>query len=139
MSKQELKLQRVSEVNAVIKAISNHGRRFFFNHTHGRVGEMVMCKTGHLYFVDDYSGKPIYVANKGRWRGFPHGGTLRSLVESFSHYIRTGDQLHPGLIGLERTFTEGDIWGYGKEAIAAVNAEIIGSPVFAAQPAPGRE
>ena len=124
------KFERLDQVNDVIRAISNHGRRFFWNEKNKRVAEMLIGPRGHLFFRDDYSGELVYIAYKHNWRKFSHGGTLRQLVEGFADYIRTGDTLHPGNIGLEREWTDGDVWGYGADAIAAVKAELIDSPVF---------
>jgi hypothetical protein len=142
------KLQRLDDVNKVIKAISSHGRRFF--HYGGsnvyddatktatfipadRTGYLAL-RRGRVYLIDEYSEKAVYTHETknvpNRWRGFTHGGTLRRLVEEFRDYILTGQPLHPGYIGLEREWQDGDIWGYGKEAIAAVNADIKDSPVF---------
>lgn len=130
MNKTQIKLQRVAEVNAVIKAISNHGRRFFFNAQHNRVAEIKIGNNGAILLIDDYTGMPVYTAYKYDWRWFSHGGTLRRLVEGFAEYIRSGKQIHPGNIGLVREWTDGDVWGYGKDAIQAVWNEIENSPVF---------
>ena len=60
-----------------------------------------------------------------------HGGTLRRLVELFAEYIRHGHKLHPDYIGMQRqNLVNGDIWGYGTEAVEAVRAAVRWSPVF---------
>lgn len=145
MTKTELKQQRVAEVNAVIKAISNHGRRFFYYggskrrqpdgslkfEPADRIG-YIELRRGMVYFVDEYTQKAVYTHNtaiQSGWNGFNHGGTLRRLVEDFRDYIMTGQQVHPYFIGLPRE--DGSfIWGYTKMEIDAVKEEIAGSPVF---------
>jgi hypothetical protein len=125
------KHERVAEVNALIKTISDYGRRFFFNERSNRVAHMFIGHRGHLYFVDDYSGVPIYVAYSGRWSRFSHGGTLRNLVDELANYVRTGAQLSIGWIGPER-FDDSNIWGYAAEEMAKCRAEAAKSPVIAA-------
>jgi hypothetical protein len=125
------KQQRCDEVNKVILAISNHGRRFFYNGHHDRVASMYVAPNGHIYFIDAYTGGAIYVAYNGRWRKFTNGGTLRDLVLQFYTYISKDVPINIGYIGLyRRAIVDGDIWGYGDAAIQAVLAEVKDSPVF---------
>lgn len=130
MKRAEQKAARLAEVNQLIKSISDFGRRFFYNKQHDRVARMVIGKAGHLYFVDDYSGKPIYTAYRGHWRGFSHGGTLRSLVQALADYVRTGKQLSMDWIGPER-FDQSNIWGYAADEMAKCRAQAALSPVIA--------
>ncbi|WP_323142772.1 hypothetical protein [Massilia phyllosphaerae] len=129
MKRAEQKAARVAEVNKLLKSISNFGRRFFYSKQHDRVASMMIGKTGHVYFVDDYSGKPIYTAYQGHWRGFSHGGTLKSLVQALAEYIRTGKQLSMDWIGPER-FDQSNIWGYAADEMAKCRAEVALSPVI---------
>lgn len=122
------KAERLGHVNALIKTISDHGRRFFYNKTNDRVARMLIVPTGHIYYVDDYSGKAIYVAYQGHWRGFSHGGTLKQLVQSFADYVRTGDQLSINWIGPQR-FDDSNIWGYAEEAMNKCRAEALTNPM----------
>ncbi|MBX7277155.1 hypothetical protein K2E96_16430 [Pseudomonas sp. ERGC3:05] len=101
-----LKRQRAEQVNQVIRIIGTHGRRFFFNQAGDRFASME---------VDH--------------RGFSHGGTLRSLVEGFRDYIRTGELMHPGYLGPER-FDYSNIWGYDEEGMKAVREQAGALPVF---------
>jgi hypothetical protein len=148
MTKTEARQQRVAEVNNVIKAIAAHGRRFFHyggSNVYDRATKnttfvpadrtaYLELRRGRVYIIDEYSQKAVYTHETknipNSWRGFTHGGTMRRLVEEFRDYILTGAQLHPGYVGLEREWQKGDVWGYGKEALAAVRADIAGSPVF---------
>lgn len=123
----ELKVERLAHVNDLIKTISDHGRRFFYNERNNRVARMLMGPRGHLYFQDDYTGKAIYVAYQGHWRGFSHGGTLKSLVERLAAYVRTGDCLSIDWIGPER-FDQSNIWGYAPDAIARCRAAALSNP-----------
>ena len=79
-----------------------------------------------------YTGKRVFTHETvwgGRWRGFSHGGTLRSLVEAFRDYICTGKQLHPGYLGPER-FDDSNIWGYDEAGMKAVREQAGALPVF---------
>ena len=63
---------------------------------------------GKVWIIDDYSGKRVFTHETvwgGRWRGFSHGGTLRSLVEAFRDYICTGEPLNRGYLGLNGSMT----------------------------------
>ena len=125
----EKKMMRVNHVNALIATISDHGRRFFYNAGRDQRAKMMLSRTGHIYFQDDYSGKLIYVAYQGRWRGFSHGGTLKNLVERLADYIRTGDPLSIDWIGPER-FDQSNIWGYSQESMAKCRAAAQLSPAI---------
>jgi hypothetical protein len=49
----------------------------------------------------------------------------------FAEYIRHGHKLHPDYIGIQnQSLVNGDIWGYGAEAVDAVRAAVLWSPVF---------
>lgn len=129
-----LKQQRCEQVNAVIKIIGSHGRRFFYNARFDRYAQIELDHCGRAWFVDDYTGERVYTHRTGfgnEWRGFSHGGTLRDLVERFRDYITKGTQLPPGILGLERINpNNGNIWGYEPEALQRVRAEAGSSPVF---------
>jgi hypothetical protein len=105
------KQQRAAHANDLVKIISDHGRRFFYNANKDRVAGFSVAPSGHIYFTDDYTGTPIYVAYQGRWRGWSHGGTLRELIRRMARYINTGKRLSLDWIGPER-FDQSNIWGY---------------------------
>jgi hypothetical protein len=143
----EQKVERLTEANRVIGAISRHGRRFFhyggserrqadgsFKYEAADRTARLELRRGRLYFIDDYSEKAIYTHDTkpfgNNWSGFSHGGTLKDLVKAMRDYVLTGRQIHPGYIGLQRQWADGDIWGYGMVALAAVRAEIGESPMF---------
>ena len=126
------KQQRTNQVNHVIRIIGNHGRRFFFNQKTNCYACMEVDQRGKIWFIDDFSSRRIFIHKTnwgGRWRGFSHGGTLRSLVEEFRDYIRTGEPLHPGYLGPER-FDDSNIWGYDIEGMRAVRKQAGTLPVF---------
>lgn len=123
------KVARIEHVNALIKTISTYGRRFFYNANNNAVAEMVIGLDNHIYFIDDYTMKAVYVAYNGRWRGFSHGGTLRDLIRELAHYIRTGEQLSIDWIGPERIrITDGNIWGYASDEMNKCRAEALKNP-----------
>lgn len=110
--------ERVGEANALIKVISDYGRRFFYNKERGSVSRFVTNARGQVFFVDHYTGKPIYVAKEGAWDGFTNGGTLKSLVQALANYIRTGHRLSIDWIGPGRLRAEdGNIWGYAADQL----------------------
>jgi hypothetical protein len=123
------KTDRLAHVNDLIKTISDYGRRFFYNKERDRVARMLIGPKGHLYFQDDYTGKAIYVAYQGRWSGFSHGGTLKTLVEALANYVRTGQQLSIGWIGPER-FDDSNIWGYAEDEMAKCRAAALTNPAI---------
>ena len=131
-NKLTLKQQRTEQVNQVIRIIGNHGRHFFLNQKANRYACMEVDQRGKIWFIDDFSSRRIFTHKTdwgGRWRGFSHGGTLRSLVEEFRDYIRTGEPLHPGYLGPER-FDDSNIWGYDIEGMRAVRKQAGTLPVF---------
>lgn len=122
------KADRLGHANALIQAISRHGRRFFYNATSGTTGRLDLDVRGRLWWIDEYRGARVYVAHSGRWRGFSHGGTLRGLIQALHGYIQRGDLLHLEYIAPAMSY--GDMWGYGTEAAAAVRAEAHQLPMF---------
>jgi hypothetical protein len=131
-SKLTVKQQRAEQVNQVIRIIGTHGRRFFFNQSANRYASMEVDHRGKVWFIDDCSNRRIFTHKTiwgGRWRGFSHGGTLRSLVEGLRDFIRTGEPLSPFYLGPER-FDDSNIWGYDEEGMKAVRDHAGALPVF---------
>lgn len=110
------RLERIKHVNDLIKVISDHGRRFFWNAKDQRVARMEMDARGRLWWIDDYRGARVSIEKIGghehRWKGFSHGGTLMSLVQALRHYVKTNDPISMYSIAP-------DCWGYDAEAQAA--------------------
>lgn len=126
------KADRVTEANRVIESISRHGRRFFYCAAQVRTAHFILGARGQILFVDDWTGKPVYVAYRGNWRQFSHGGTMRGLVEALAEYIRSGAQIPAGFLGpWPKWICGGDLWGYGGSAMAALRAETVGMPAIA--------
>lgn len=133
-----IKEQRAAHANELIDVIARHGRRFFHNQRHQR-NARIELRNGRVYFIDDYSGKAIYTHRttfENRWRGFSHGGTLRSLIEQLRDYIMNGTLLSRWVIAPAYANSDGDIWGYGPAA-EAVRAEAWALPLFAPAKAEG--
>lgn len=121
--------ERVEHANALIKVISEHGRKFF--ERKGVVATLELDKNGKVWFVDEYSKARIYTHYRDRWHGFSHGGTMRNLVELMRDYITKGTQLPLYVIAPVRWNPDnGDIWGYGKEAAAAVRTAAAQLPII---------
>jgi hypothetical protein len=128
MNKFDAKLQRAGHANALIQIISDHGRRFFFCRSTGRVAYLIL-KGGRVYLVDDYTGATIYTHKTSfgnGWRGFSHGGTLRNLIEMLRDYIVHGTLLHPSYIAQ-------DCWAYDASAVLAVRRHAYLLPMFESQ------
>lgn len=127
------KQQRLEHANQLIAVIARHGRRFFYNQTRNATAHFKLDHRGRVWFIDDYSGQRIYTHRAGfqsRWRGFSHGGTLRDLVERMHDYIVSGQQLSSHWLGPERSYTEGNIWGYAQDAMDAVRREGAELPII---------
>jgi hypothetical protein len=131
MSRRKEKFERLVHINQLIWTISKFGRRFFYYDKMDRTASMSISDAGHIYFHDDYTDKPIYVAYRYRWHEFSHGGTLKELVKAMAHYIRTGDKLSLDWIGPDRrNITDGNIWGYAPEDMAKCRAEAALNPAI---------
>lgn len=122
------KHQRLAQANAVIQAVSGVGRRFFYCERHDRVARFELTIDGRLWFRDDFSDTRIYVAYKGRWRVFSHGGTMRKLIDALADYIRFGKRVPAGHFGpWPAWICEGDLWGYGSDAMAELRSTLAGN------------
>lgn len=126
------KAERAAHANQLIKAISNHGRRFFWFDREQRTASMEVNERGRVYFVDDYTGKRIDTHYRGCWRGFSHGGTLRDLVEKLRDYIRDEIKIPIFYIAPNRGAIDGnfDMWGYGEDACKALQNEVASLPII---------
>lgn len=131
MNRLQQKVERLEQVNALVTVISTYGRRFFYNATNDRIAQMVIGKGGHLYWVDDYTRKPIYIAREDHWRYFSHGGTLRDLVKRLAQYVRDGKPLPLDWIGPKRNSDGSNIWGYAAEEMEKCRAAALGTGVIA--------
>lgn len=125
MSRVAERRERAEHANQLIRVIADHGRRFFWSELHQRYASIEVDAGGRVWFIDDYSGKRIYThwtpfGNK--WRGFTHGGTLRSLVEKMRDYILAGEQVHLDRIAPTMIDGKTNLWGY--ERLAAYEARI---------------
>lgn len=117
--------QRTKQCNDLLHAIAQHGRRFFLHE--GRVSRLELDDRHRVWFVDAWSQRRIYTHyERGRWKGFAEGGTLRDLIGYMRDYITRGADEH-----LQRILRMlgpwpahvcgGDLWGYG-ESMAAVRS-----------------
>lgn len=122
-----IQCERVDHINQLIKIIASYGRKFF-DHK-GTIATMEKDAKGKVWFVDEYTRRRIYVAYKGLWKGFNHGGTLRNLVEEFYRYIKTGEQIDIRLIGLKGFRTDGsNIWGYPPKDVVKMRRDALKLP-----------
>ncbi len=116
---------RLAEANDVIAAISRHGRRFFYSAEHDRNSRFEMDSRGKLWLIDKYTGRRVYVSYTGEWRAFSDGGTLRRLIEALANYIRSGEKMPSSHFGpWPDWFCDGDLWGYGAEAMAQLRTDL---------------
>lgn len=119
--------ERVDHANALIQAISNHGRRFFWSKSGQKVAQLSVDTNGKIWWTDDYQGTRVCIEKVGgyehRWRGFSHGGTLKNLVQMMRDYIKTGQQIHFGYVAQE-------CWGYDEEATLAVQNATAALPIL---------
>lgn len=122
---------RVGHANDLIKIIASHGRRFFWNATHQRTASIQIDANLRVWWIDDYSGAAIYTHHESSdWKGFSHGGTLKSLVCAMRRYIVTGETMHREYIAPERMNPGSNIWGYDTESAIAVRAAAFDLPIM---------
>ena len=77
----QLRLDRIIAANEFIRVIANCGRRFFRNSGAGHDAFLTLnARRNIVWLFDDYTGARINVVKEGRWDGFSHGGTLKSLA-----------------------------------------------------------
>lgn len=123
---------RLDRANDVLRIISEHGRRFFWNESKGRIARFARID-GYIVFVDDYTGEPILL-EPGRQTGFSHGGTLKTLCLALSAYIASGKPVPPGHFGpWPEWVCGGDLWGYGDD-MATVRERVLATGVCGATP-----
>lgn len=132
----EARLERLDHANELIRVISDHGRRFFWNYANKRVARLELDGRSKVWWIDDYRGSRVCTEKicgyEHSWRGFSHGGTLMQLVQMMRDYIKTGERIPLAYICMQRRMdTDGDIWGYGAEAAAACREAAAKLPIIA--------
>lgn len=126
------KIQRINAANAVLAAVAQFGRRFFFDHHSGRVARFELALNGKLWLRDEHTNRRVYVSYRGKWRWFSNGGTMQRLVEDLGSYIKRGSPISSRHFGpWPQHLCNGDLWGYGPEAMTALRAALAGSPAIA--------
>lgn len=131
--------QRVEHANELIRMIGSHGRRFFWSSKHQRFARLELDARGRVWFVDDHTGTRVFThRTNGRWSGFTHGGTLRSLVDDMRDYIMLCRPIPHWRIAPEQMGDPTkDIWGYGLEAAEALRTEAFNLPIIEREPTQG--
>jgi hypothetical protein len=134
------KAARLEQANALIHAISSHGRRFFYCEDRDRIAKFEI-QDKRIKFIDDWSGMSMQCLEGRRWKGFSHGGTMKNLIQKLSNYIRLGEKLNIGIIApaylfgpvqsdIEEGEPESNIWGYPDAAKKALLEQINGMELF---------
>ena len=132
--------KRLENVNRFLREIGDRGRRFFYNDKFDRYAHMEMDARGRVWFVDDFSGVRIYTHHRNRlWRGFSHGGTLRSLVERLCDHVKKGVQLNPRYFDLRPWSVSGHPWGYPHEDYPQLKAAGVRLGIIPEQEGSGDE
>lgn len=130
------KQERLQHANDLIKAIGSHGRRFFYSAERDAFACLEL-RNGRVWWIDDYMGRCVFTHRTtftNGWRGFSHGGTLRSLVEDMRDYITHGTPIPRWKIVIQRLSAADDdlgdnVWGYSEEAARAVRAAAYALPI----------
>ena len=114
----QLRLDRIIAANEFIRVIANCGRRFFRNSGAGHDAFLTLnARRNIVWLFDDYTGARINVVKEGRWDGFSHGGTLKSLAGSIGAFVLSGKTMRYGYF--QPTMDNGfeNPWGYGDDIL----------------------
>lgn len=112
------RLERIIVANEFMQVIANCGRFFFRNTGAGHDAYLSMNTRGNIVWIhDDYTGARINTAKEGRWDGFSHGGTLKSLAGSIGAFVLNGSTMRYGYF--QPTMDNGfeNPWGYGDDIL----------------------
>ena len=118
--------ERLEKANQLIHVIASHGRHFFCHR--GVTSWLELAPNQRVWFVDSYTYHHVYTHYQRRWHKFSHGGTLKNLIQKLQKYILRGERLSRGHFVFPDWLCEGDLWGYGAEAMKPVieAAEALG-------------
>lgn len=125
--------QRAEHCNEAIRIIGDHGRRFFYSEKFERYARVEIDQHGQVWWIDESSGERIDTQRAGRghrWPRFSHGGTLQYLAEQLCDYVLTGEPVPIWLLGPERAWHAGNVWGYPPEEMAKVRKLAGTLPIF---------
>lgn len=95
---------RLIAANQWLESWASCGRMFFQD-------EYFYMKGRYLYFHIEWNTKEIYVNRLGPWRGFHHGGTLKSIIWFLSKRIRDKSDS----LAIAGNLRYNNITGYGKD------------------------
>ena len=112
------RLDRIIAANEFIRVIANCGRRFFHNTGAGHDAYLTLNAGRNIVWLfDDYTGKRINIAKEGRWEGFSHGGTLKSLLQSIGRHVLCGSMMRYGYFQPLMANGFENPWGYGDDIL----------------------
>ena len=106
---------RIEKANQFLCTIATRGRCFFaYKHDDGIViARFMRQQNGSLWLLNEWKKEWMYVSrrnNDGTYKGFHHGGTLRSLITALVDWIRDGDlMLNPGAFNSHWAYPEQDL------------------------------
>lgn len=120
------KEQRVEIVNAVIREIASHDRRFF--HHNGQIAELFIKGTKIWYkceWINDRAKHPVTeiclsVPEYRSLKGWFHGGTLQGLVLDFRDFINSGKPAN-GKHGYGGLYSPH--WGYSVGSMSEIRSK----------------
>ena len=114
----QLRLDRIIVANEFIRVIANCGRCFFRNTGAGHDAYLTLnARRNIVWLFDDYTGARINVVKEGRWEGFSHGGTLKSLAGSIGAFVLSGKTMRYGYFQPTMDNGFGNPWGYGDDIL----------------------
>lgn len=128
--------KRLDAANEMIQVIASCGRRFFDHSVRGQgVTRLELDERGRVWLVDGWQGARIYTHYDGRWRKFSEGGTLWYVVQCLREYVMYGTHVPARVFGpWPAVYADGDLWGYGVEAMETVRAAAIRLRIIPAAP-----
>lgn len=111
-------IERIEIVNQIIKAISELGRRFFYNENSGLTARLSV-KKGKVYYNKEYDGELLCINTPDNYppKNWSRGGTIWGLVKDFRDYIEGEDDTN-GKHGYGGLFCPH--WGYSDEDMKAI-------------------
>lgn len=98
--------------------IANCDKCFFSNTGAGHDAYLTLnARRNIVWMFDDYTGARINVVKEGRWEGFSHGGTLKSLAGSIGAFVLSGKTMRYGYFQPTMDNGFGNPWGYGDDIL----------------------
>lgn len=88
--------ERIEKANNLISLVSSTGHQYFSHY--GMTSRLGLDAQNRVWLWCSDNSRLIYTHNKGEWKYFDHGATLRAFIEDLRDYVLNEQTIHIHLL-----------------------------------------